>query len=1382
MIEEYIELNRTFNQISDNKMLQSDEILRLMQGKGETTWEQLLEENNYIVLLGEAGSGKTTEIYNRAKILREKGNNAFFSTIENLCAIQEIYDSLNPKEGLKFKEWVQSDKVGIFFLDSWDEAKLHNRSFDTALRILFNHIPDNKKFKLIISCRVSDWRIKFDTNTFTDAIRNRVEEVDKTLTKNCVNIFSLAPLKKFQIENLAQFNKMNHVQEFISEIEEKDYWHLCDRPLDIKWLSSYWNKENKLGTYTEIIEFNINEKTNEENEKQIGRLSKIKVREGVENIAAGLVLCKKEYIALNEIEANKNFLSDSICPGEILKDWENNEITELLRRGIFDEAPYGRIKFHHRSIKEYLAASWLKRLNSTGTSNDKINEILFSKIYNRQILRPSLREISAWLSLWIPDLKDHIIKHFPEILLVYGDPSNLETGEKKEILINFYIKFGEMKWTNYQFEDRALKAFAQPEIEPIVLKLIQGNSKSYHLKIIIIRICAEGRFQSTNAIIAKIVEDNTENYIVRSWAIEAIKKIGNIEFIVRVKEFILKNITTVDYHLPEELIDIYFPQYLTMDELIIICQNAEGGWNESWSGIPHKMVQIAERCPVDKIEPLLRTLLTIFKSKVNIYDKNERYIRRIYNDLSESISCLVIITLQNKSHLDSDLFAELLEILEFCEDGGANRLQAEKIKILIDNYPEVKQKLFWRKVERNKKSHDIKYLGQLFFYHDFWGINKSDLNWLKENLKNTAELNDRHLLLDAILNILVINGLEKDIVEINTLISDNVELIKYYKEFLTPKSSQISESTKNFEIKKEKKRLEDIEQHKKDLIWLRKNLSKISKGEILNVLYNVSDGYYNNQIGSIDWEKVEVKFGIKITSALKEGLINFWRTFTPKLPHETNYNNRVEYGVGVGLFGIVEEFDKNQSFINLSPDEINIAIKYAARSMNAFPFWFEEIAKLYPENVKLIINECIKNDYKSDSDIHELHEVLWKLSHSNKIIIDLFYNDIINLLKNKKSPSIGVMYQCIRILYSSSFYTSKDILPLLRRKLKNENREDYILLLLDAYLHIDFVNALIYLEKHLIKLDQMKQYDFILHFSKRFSSKGLFYSNFFNYNEVSDVPSLLILIKIVYKYIRREDDQIHEESYTPNSRDDAEHFRGMLLNRLIAIPGKESYDAFIHLSEIPEFKLSHDVFLNLAYEKLEKDGDNEIWNASDIFTFASKNIKEIGSEKELFELTIEKIQEIKDHFERGDFSTKLLYRENLNETEIQNLIAYELKRNSFSRYSVNREEEVIDGKKPDIRVKLKNFTIGIEIKLANLYSYSQLINTIIMQIPNYLKDSTSNYAVFLLVNLATKKWKKLGNKEPFTFEKIVDSLNQKSLESNTKNNFIHVMGIDLFQS
>ena len=44
----------------------------------------------------------------------------------------------------------------------------------------------------------------------------------------------------------------------------------------------------------------------------------------------------------------------------ILPDWTPAERQALLRRALFDPATYGRVRFHHRSVQEYLAARRLR--------------------------------------------------------------------------------------------------------------------------------------------------------------------------------------------------------------------------------------------------------------------------------------------------------------------------------------------------------------------------------------------------------------------------------------------------------------------------------------------------------------------------------------------------------------------------------------------------------------------------------------------------------------------------------------------------------------------------------------------------------------------------------------------------------------------------------------------------------------------------------------------------------------------------------------------------------------------------------------------------------------------------------------------------------------
>ena len=58
--------------------------------------------------------------------------------------------------------------------------------------------------------------------------------------------------------------------------------------------------------------------------------------------------------------------ADALDTSKYLKDWDATERSALLRRALFDPATYGRVRFHHRSVQEYLAAYRLKRLKEKG--------------------------------------------------------------------------------------------------------------------------------------------------------------------------------------------------------------------------------------------------------------------------------------------------------------------------------------------------------------------------------------------------------------------------------------------------------------------------------------------------------------------------------------------------------------------------------------------------------------------------------------------------------------------------------------------------------------------------------------------------------------------------------------------------------------------------------------------------------------------------------------------------------------------------------------------------------------------------------------------------------------------------------------------------------
>lgn len=78
-----IELNRRFVQCGDDERSDPDIIAQFGRSIGALGWADLLSKRR-VVLLAEAGSGKTTEMQARARALRAQGRAAFYATVEDV--------------------------------------------------------------------------------------------------------------------------------------------------------------------------------------------------------------------------------------------------------------------------------------------------------------------------------------------------------------------------------------------------------------------------------------------------------------------------------------------------------------------------------------------------------------------------------------------------------------------------------------------------------------------------------------------------------------------------------------------------------------------------------------------------------------------------------------------------------------------------------------------------------------------------------------------------------------------------------------------------------------------------------------------------------------------------------------------------------------------------------------------------------------------------------------------------------------------------------------------------------------------------------------------------------------------------------------------------
>ena len=370
---EYVDLKRNFVAIDKN----SEPELRagwLWGGSngGWLKWSDLLDHDR-VVLLAEAASGKSEEFKHTAAGMRTKGNVAFYTTIEQLT---DSGLSLGPELRPLWDSWKAGSEHAWFFLDSVDEARLNQKKFETALRALASEIgPTLARVRILVSCRVSDWRGKSDRQTLLEilpvskpppqppvvihpdaALLDPIFErkpsenptpADKSPKKPDLLVVQLVPLTNDQRRAIAGASGITDADTFLRAIERQGLDVLAERPGDILELAQYWIDQKTFGTLTAMTEAAVTTKLRELDRYRPDntQLTPGQAHEGADQLAAGLTLAKTFTLIASGQEVDPSLSAGALDPAELLDNWSVAQCNALVRRAIFAPSTYGQSDF-----------------------------------------------------------------------------------------------------------------------------------------------------------------------------------------------------------------------------------------------------------------------------------------------------------------------------------------------------------------------------------------------------------------------------------------------------------------------------------------------------------------------------------------------------------------------------------------------------------------------------------------------------------------------------------------------------------------------------------------------------------------------------------------------------------------------------------------------------------------------------------------------------------------------------------------------------------------------------------------------------------------------------------------------------------------------------
>lgn len=482
---EHVPLERLFEHFTEDEDLEAL-IARATYGSGtpQISWAKILE-HRFAVVLGEAGCGKTSEFQAQTRHLKDTGRIAFFVRAEDL-ALENLQNAIDPDEAVQLDAWKQGDAEAVFLLDAVDEAKVTQQAnaFERSLRRLRRDLGAAcSRARVVVSCRISDWRHQTDLDTFKGFIEgfSPSSAAEAKGGKQCEPlIVTLARLDLPRIRVFASALDVDDIDSFIKALEEQDLDRLSGRPLDVEWLASHWRKYRSFGTITEILEANIADKLRERSDLRIryDPLSLERAREGVEALAAATVLGKAFAIALPEEASLSGLTLRVVQPHRALPAWTEPEINALLNRPIFDQASRCRVRFHHRTTQEYLAAGWFNRQYASGVPYRSIRDLLIREVFGATYPVPSMIPVLGWLASKIPPLRSELRASGPGVMLFFGDASQIPVEERDAALRHLTSELSGGKRLPWIIEDSDYKRLADPRLSPLILELLSSEPSS----------------------------------------------------------------------------------------------------------------------------------------------------------------------------------------------------------------------------------------------------------------------------------------------------------------------------------------------------------------------------------------------------------------------------------------------------------------------------------------------------------------------------------------------------------------------------------------------------------------------------------------------------------------------------------------------------------------------------------------------------------------------------------------------------------------------------------------------------------------------------------------------------------------------------------------
>ncbi|MCW8816001.1 MAG: hypothetical protein OQK59_08470 [Chlorobium sp.] len=1417
-------IKRTFQDIPSEDINKADQqsYLSALASIRDTGWQDLLKSKR-ILIISEAGAGKTHECREQQKALWGKGEPAFFLELSELakCKLPEM---LVGEEEERLKEWIDSQSdIATFFLDSIDELKISQGSFKQALVNLRKGIFDQLgRARIVITTRPTS----FDINLVHEilkvplqqggdgsgeifaqiAMHGSAKQTDGKDDESPPDFRTVAllPLSDEDIMVFAHEQNIDNPHELLDSLRKNNAQEFARRPQDLIELCEDWRVEKRIRKHAEQVYTNIRIKLKPRDDRQEPCvLSMDKAIDGASRLALAMLVTRR-FTARHD--AAKDTIGDDVAldPATILSDWNSEEIKVLLERPLFGFANYGRVRFHHRSVAEYLAAKRLSDRRKKGIKARALKQLIFAETKGKTIVRPSKRPVAGWLALEESMIFELLRDHEPAVLLSEGDPESLTTSQRAEALRAYVERYGKGGWRGLEIPQIQIHRFASPELASEINRLWSAGIENQEIRELLLDMIGMGRISECSDIAYDSARNSSSSNGERLHALKALVQLDDPRLEAVVAE-IVESASTLPDRIARGALYFLFPKYLTAKQFCKI------------------LAEVKVKRDIDMLSWELTRLIS--EAELNCFALNE--LRDLLSELLSDGLCWQSIRphfISNHSYACSALAAACVRglktgrivdwlqpsalALRLCDPNTEHDEVFKQLGQMLADLPaKYQEQLFWTVDTMLQSVHPIddpweRLYAIAFRDYSFQLDYVRDKDWIESLLTDAARsLADRSLLLEAAIRLIVGQEKKYDLIAgLIPMVSDRPELLAMIEES-RDKFAKNDQENRRIEIQDAQRKQKQERTEKKAFeswVGLWREVTEdcdtvFSAEKSENTAWNL--WHVMNQAGNEQWNRrfIETQFDKETADQLRLALMKQWRNDFPTLPSERPNESRGTTLVrwNQGLAGIYAEAEDPQWASRLSEKEAQLAARYVLMELNGLPLWLDALVCVHPDAVDATLGEELTWELNSPTDAQWHSMLLQSIGYAANSVIKVFLPRLWTWLKansnvicegEKGEGEVRRLKMVVEILVKhGDLEIRNQICSIAKRRLREDIPLSFAAVWMPALMLLDAKRGVDALEKRIEKIIPAQYSEAVTWFGILFGERD----NGLNLNDSQFTPDLLLrLLRLSYLHVRPAEDIQHDGAYSPDSRDNAEWVRNAILMALLNAKGEKAWLAKLEVVADPLFKNLKGRILAIAEERWAEEIDIDIYDYTQAIALDTKFEAPPSTNEAMFNVMVGRLEDI-DELLLSDESPRALWAGISEETVMRRAIARELNIQANDMYSVNQEAVTGDEKETDIRLHsiISDHEAVIELKLANKkYTAKALRNTIENQlVKKYMAPENRQSGCFLITLAKDKKWKHPDRDSRIDFGTLIELLRDEAqrIMNNVGGLRLHVHALDL---